>query len=89
MVTELENVRKRLDKVNHQIVDLLSQRTRLVDEVADIKSRHNIVAYQPDRYQAMLQELLIYANSKGVSQELVTQIFEAIHTQSIRQQEQG
>lgn len=83
---ELETIRQDLDKVDGQILDLLSQRKQLIREIHRVKSELGLEAHQPQRYAQMLAALQTRAAKLGVDSELVAGVWDAIHIDSIKQQ---
>jgi len=73
-------LRKKIDKINQQLLELLNRRASLVLELAEIKRQHNIEMYDPVREAEQVEALL--AKNEGpfcdasISQ-LFTQIFRA------------
>jgi len=54
----LDDIRKQIDSIDHQLLDLLSQRADLVHEVGVVKKRDGLQIYAPDREQALLKRLI-------------------------------
>ena len=54
----LDDIRKRIDAIDHQLLDLLSQRADLVHEVGIVKKRDGLQIYAPEREQALLNRLV-------------------------------
>jgi chorismate mutase/prephenate dehydratase len=54
----LDDIRKNIDAIDHQLLDLLSQRADLVHEVGVIKKRDNLQIYAPEREEALLRRLV-------------------------------
>jgi len=54
----LDDIRKQIDAIDHQLLDLLSQRADLVHEVGVVKKRDGLQIYAPDREQALLTRLI-------------------------------
>ncbi len=84
---ELRQVRNRLDELNYLLLQLLVQRSEVVSEVARIKKQYKLEPLQPERYRAMVDELLKHAQELGLDEQLVSDIFDAIHKSSLRQQD--
>lgn len=83
---ELETVRQDLDKVDGQILDLISRRKQLVKEVTRIKLELGLDAHQPGRYAQMLAALQEQGQKLGLDPELVAGVWDAIHIDSMKQQ---
>lgn len=49
MVAELNALREQIDTVDKALLDLLAKRLELVAEVGEVKSRHGLPIYVPER----------------------------------------
>lgn len=83
---KLEDVRELIDSVDREIVMLLKQRSRLVELVTEIKKESGQSAHQPTRFALMVDQLQTIAKEEGLDPELVTEVWDAIHESSKRQQ---
>jgi chorismate mutase / prephenate dehydratase len=53
----LEEIRRHIDEIDRQLLDLLSHRADLVHEVGVVKKRDGLPIYAPDREDALLKRL--------------------------------
>lgn len=83
---KLEDVRELIDSVDREIVMLLKQRSRLVELVSDIKKESGQAVHQPTRFAVLVDNLQTLAKEEGLDPELVTEVWDAIHESSKRQQ---
>jgi chorismate mutase/prephenate dehydrogenase len=74
MALELNALREQIDEVDQQIVELLSRRLALVEQVGEIKSQHGLPIYDPNREAAMLASRRKEAEKKGVPPQLIEDI---------------
>ncbi|MEZ8029793.1 bifunctional chorismate mutase/prephenate dehydrogenase [Enterovibrio norvegicus] len=74
MVAELSRLRDQIDEVDKQMVELLARRLSLVAEVGEVKSKHGLPIYAPDREAAMLASRREEASSKGIPPDLIEDI---------------
>lgn len=84
----LSELRTQIDNVDDQILELLAQRTELVEQIKEIKRLNKIDTLQASRFQEMLDRLQEQARAAGVDPKLVHDIWHAIHENSLRQQNQ-
>lgn len=70
----LSKLRDQIDAVDQQIIDLLAERLRLVGEVGEVKAKHGLPIYVPEREAAMLAKRREEAASKGVPANLIEDI---------------
>jgi chorismate mutase len=83
----LESLRSDIDELDTKLIDVLSARMNLVDDIAVLKKKSDVTILQVSRYQEMLETRLHQAEKKGVNPEFIKLIFEQIHQNSIRRQE--
>lgn len=74
MAVELNELRDQIDAVDKQIVELLAQRLSLVEKVGEVKSKHGLPIYAPDREAAMLASRREEAEKRGVPPQLIEDI---------------
>ena len=74
MAVELNELRDQIDAVDKQIVELLAQRLSLVERVGEVKSKHGLPIYAPDREAAMLASRREEAEKRGVPPQLIEDI---------------
>ena len=86
-VPELDICRNEIDDIDHQLLVLLARRMRLAGDIALIKARHNMAIYQPERWEAVLQQLRSQAETLGLDPAFVESLYGKIHAESIRRQE--
>ncbi len=54
----LDDIRKTIDSIDTQILDLLAQRTDAVHQVGEIKKKEGLQIYAPEREDALLKSLM-------------------------------
>lgn len=59
----LDDIRKKIDQIDQQLLDLLSERADLVHEIGTIKKKEGLQIYAPEREDALLKRLA--AMNKG------------------------
>ena len=85
--TELQQQRRNIDEIDRQILELLAQRQKASQAIALIKKRANMTVFQPNRWNDLLNDHLRQAESLGLDPAYIKEIFEKIHTESVRRQE--
>lgn len=78
----LSKLRDQIDAVDQQIIDLLAERLRLVGEVGEVKTKHGLPIYVPEREAAMLAKRRSEAETKGVPANLIEDILRRIMRES-------
>ncbi|MCF0189549.1 MAG: bifunctional 3-deoxy-7-phosphoheptulonate synthase/chorismate mutase type II [Bacteroidaceae bacterium] len=86
-VTEdLMTLRKRIDGIDGELLDLITKRMRISREIAEYKKLHQMAIVQSGRYTEILDKRGAQGALCGIAPECVKTIFEAIHAESVRQQ---
>ncbi|WP_133406204.1 bifunctional chorismate mutase/prephenate dehydrogenase [Parashewanella tropica] len=78
----LEALRDKIDNVDQQLLDLLSQRLDLVKEVGKVKHDAGLPIYAPYREAAMLSKRRAEAEEKGVSPQLIEDVLRRLMRES-------
>ncbi len=80
---EIAALRQTIDELDHQVLELLARRVRVVLEVGDRKRREGIAVYDPEREQALLDRLVAHA-PEPLDDATVRRVFERIVCESRR-----
>lgn len=72
------DIRDRLDVLDREIVDMFVTRAGIIREAAVRKIEHGIPAVLPDRVEFVRERAADYAGSKGLSDDLVRQIYQMV-----------
>ncbi|MCW8994864.1 MAG: bifunctional chorismate mutase/prephenate dehydrogenase [Psychromonas sp.] len=70
----LSKLRDQIDAVDQQLIDLLAERLRLVGKVGEVKTKHGLPIYAPDREAAMISKRRAEAETKGVPANLIEDV---------------
>lgn len=80
----LTDLRKEIDAVDEQLLTLIQQRVDIAREIGRWKREHTEPIIQEQRYQEVLNHYLELGTAKGLSEDLIHDIFEALHKESVR-----
>ena len=84
--SELKALRDRIDSLDRQLLNILSERMEISREIGDFKHRHNLSVVQPARYDQLVGKCVAYGEELGLSSRFTRNILAAIHEESVRQQ---
>ena len=73
----LDEIRVSIDDVDRRIVDLLNERTRIVENIGNVKKHSGLPIYEPKREEQVFANILGH-NRGPLSPEAVRRIFERI-----------
>lgn len=82
----ISQLRKQIDELDNQLMNLLSKRMRVCREIGQYKKEHNMTVLQPVRYGEILDKRGAQGSLCGMDAEFVKRIFENVHQESVRQQ---
>jgi chorismate mutase len=74
---KLDEYRVLIDDVDRRIVDLLNERTRVVEEIGRVKKHSDLPVYEPKREEQVFANIIGH-NRGPLSPEAVRRIFERI-----------
>ena len=83
----LDHWRKEIDKVDEELVNVLSKRIKIIEEIGRYKAKQNIAPLQPKRWQDVLQSKMKKAKKLGLSDDLIKEIYETIHKHALELEE--
>ncbi len=76
-MNELEELRKRIDAVDQQLVKLLNERSKWAVEIGHIKKQLKMQAWQPDREVEILRNI-VKSNQGPLDDAAIRRLFERI-----------
>ena len=82
----ISQLRKQIDELDNQVMDVLAKRMRVCREIGQYKKEHNMTVLQAQRYNEILDKRGAQGSLCGMDSEFVKKIYEAIHEESVRQQ---
>ncbi len=83
---ELENLRSKIDKIDLEIIHLLSQRFEVSRKIGEFKKLKSLPVVDESRWTSLLRDRIEMAKSEGLPDDLIQELFEIIHKHSIRSQ---
>ena len=86
-VDKLNNLRAQINVLDKQLIDLLSDRMDVVENIGKVKKESNVAILQRSRWSEVMQGMVNEGNQHGLSQDFIEKIFKSIHQESIDHQE--
>ena len=80
---ELLEFRNQIDLLDHQIIELLNDRKKIVETIAHFKNQNKLTIFQIERWFEIIQSRKSIANNLKLDNQMVAEIFELIHKYSI------
>lgn len=85
--SKLSNLRAQIDVLDNQLIDLLGKRMKVSDGIGELKKQKNVAVLQSNRWNAILGNMILEGEQRGLSEEFILKMFKAIHQESINHQE--
>lgn len=82
----IHELRKQIDELDNQLMELLAKRMRVCREIGQYKKEHNMTVLQTVRYNEIQNKRGAQGASCGMDPDFVRKIFEEVHEESVRQQ---
>ncbi len=82
----LSELRRQIDNIDEQLLELLAKRMRISREIGVYKKEHNMPILQSPRYSEILTNRTHMGESMDLNPEFVKEILKEIHEESVRQQ---
>lgn len=83
---DFSSYRNRLDEIDDKLMELLVKRMAVSREIGVVKREKGLTVFQPFRYKETIERYTRYCSDSEIDIEAVKSIFEAVHSESIRQQ---
>ncbi|MDD3892791.1 MAG: bifunctional 3-deoxy-7-phosphoheptulonate synthase/chorismate mutase type II [Bacteroidales bacterium] len=84
----LESLREKIDSLDLQLLELLSQRMEVIKKIGDYKLDNNVAIIQLRRWELMINRRVELGEKLGLDKEYVKDLLRLVHKESIRKQAQ-
>lgn len=84
---KLEKFRQQINQLDDEVLQLLSNRMKIAEQIGQYKKEHSITILQTGRWNEVLERVCRKGEKLGLSKEFITQYFDAIHMESIKHQD--
>ncbi len=85
-LSQLEVLRDRIDDIDEKLIDVIADRMKIVRNIGSFKKQNNITILQSSRWNQLIEDRIGKSVGKGLSGDVMTEIFQMIHKESIRHQ---
>ena len=86
--SDLDKLRQEITHIDEEILNLLSNRMKVAREIGSYKKLHNITILQQKRWNEVVEQAKVFAAKHGLGEGFVIKYLQAIHDESINQQEE-
>jgi chorismate mutase len=85
-VGKLEQLRRDIDKIDEQIIQRLSERMNLSEQIGTYKRDNDITILQIRRWEEIINQRKAFAEALNLEDNFILKLFELVHNESIRRQ---
>jgi chorismate mutase len=82
----LAELREQIDKLDDKLIQIFEKRMKVVEEIGKHKKENNITILQSQRWDDIVRNRINLGSRKGLSEEFIYKVFQAIHQESINKQ---
>lgn len=82
----IDHLRAQIDIIDENILYILQSRMNVSRKIGAYKKEHNIAILQTTRWDSLLKEMIVKGEKYGLSDEFVKTVFNAIHDESVKSQ---
>lgn len=85
-ITEMERLRSKIDMVDDNLLDVIADRMRIVDELGKLKKENNITILQQARWEQIQKLVSEGARNRKLDEQFIEELFRIIHQAAIDRQ---
>ncbi|MDE7385975.1 MAG: bifunctional 3-deoxy-7-phosphoheptulonate synthase/chorismate mutase type II [Muribaculaceae bacterium] len=82
----LQQLRKQIDNLDNELLEILNKRMRVACEIGQYKKEHRMPVVQAGRYDDLMSLRVKQAQEMGMSPDFMRKVLSAIHEESVRRQ---
>ncbi|MBX2931379.1 MAG: bifunctional 3-deoxy-7-phosphoheptulonate synthase/chorismate mutase type II [Chitinophagaceae bacterium] len=82
----IEKMRLQINHLDDELMEILSTRMKIVEEIGNYKKQNDITILQTHRWNEILERAFEKCEKLGLSKEFITKYFDAVHMESIYHQ---
>lgn len=79
----LEELRKEIDALDHELLNILEKRFAVVKQIGAIKKEHGLSFLDEERWKEVLESKLAKARNLGLSEDFIKKMYEFIHEHAL------
>ncbi len=84
----IKELRHEVDNLDEHLIKLLGKRMEIAGKMGELKRRNDISILQPHRWEQIIESRMSEGEAYGLSGDFVFQLFQIIHEEAIRRQEE-
>ncbi len=85
-ISVLETLREKIDSIDQQMLELLSQRMNIVEEIGKYKSKNEVTILQLRRWEKIINTRIKLGKKLGLTEDFIKKLLQLVHKESIQKQ---
>lgn len=85
-ISVLETLREKIDSIDQQMLELLSQRMNIVEEIGKYKSKNEVTILQLRRWEKIISTRIKLGKKLGLTEDFIKKLLQLVHKESIQKQ---
>jgi chorismate mutase len=86
LLDKLEQYRSQIDSIDSQMLELLTQRMKITEDIGEYKHEKNIAVFQLKRWEYIFRTRNELGKKLGLSKDFIKRLLQLIHKESIQKQ---
>lgn len=82
--TKLNDWREIIDRIDNELIEILSRRMNIVAEIGEYKKENEITILQLERWREILSSRLNYSTTYGLKKDFIIKLLKLIHKESLQ-----
>jgi chorismate mutase len=83
-VNQLVNLREKIDHLDQELIEILSNRMKLAEKIGDYKKENQVTVFQIERWNEIMKTRPEWARLAELNGDFIRELFKIIHDESIR-----
>lgn len=84
--SKLEELRDKIDSIDHDLIETLSSRMKIIQLIGEYKRDNNVTIFQLERWKEIIKTRPKWAASLDLNAEYIEEIYKLIHEESLKTQ---
>lgn len=80
----IDILRANIDILDEELLEIFNRRMSISEKIGHYKKEHNITILQADRWDSILSTMVAKGSDKGLSEEFIRAVFNAVHQESLK-----
>ena len=81
---QIEYLRAKIDRLDSELISVLKERFNVVLDIGKIKKHEQFPAFQPKRFNELIQQRLYLADRATLNNDFIEELFRKIHFEALR-----